>query len=97
MTAKDAQGAHEPQGQVASIACFRPVSSCSVLFRPALAGTPGRLNWRRDARVSCLLPGAYGEVTGRQVVPGVLFLSCYLQEESGETRYSSSSRKGSAS
>src|SRR5262249_53284485 len=56
---EDAQGAHEPQGQVASIPCSRPVSPCSC----RQAGRPDR---RRDARVSCVLPGAYGAVTGRR-------------------------------
>src|SRR5215831_10995078 len=57
---EDAQGAHEPQGQVASIPCSRPVSPCSC----RQAGRPDR---RRDARVSCFLPGAYGEVTGARL------------------------------
>src|SRR5262249_28874186 len=55
---EDAQGAHE--SRKARLHQW-PVLG---LFRPVLAGEPGRLNWRRDARVSCLLAGAYGEVTG---------------------------------
>src|SRR5215831_12076256 len=55
---EDAQGAHE--SRKARLHQW-PVFG---LFRPVLAGEPGRLNWRRDARVSCLLAGAYGEVTG---------------------------------
>src|SRR5262245_25300291 len=57
---EDAQDAHKPQGQVASIPCSRPVSPCSC--RQA-----GRPDWRRGAHVSCLLPGAYGEVTGARL------------------------------
>src|SRR5215510_12307477 len=87
---EDAQGTHQPQGQVASIACFRPVSPCSCRRAGPPQLAPG---CARFLFASWSLRGGHR----RQVVPGVLFLSCYLQEEeSGETRYSSSSRNGSA-
>ena len=58
---EDGQGAHERRkARLHQLPVFG-------LFRPVLAGEPGRLNWRRDARVSCLLPGAYGEVTGARL------------------------------
>src|SRR5215510_2746940 len=85
----DAQGAHEPQGQVASIPCSRPVSPCSC----RQAGCSDRRRMRAFPVFFLKLTGSHR----RQVVPGVLFLPCYLQEESGGTRYSSSSRNGSAS
>src|SRR5215475_11213188 len=64
---EDAQGAHE--SRKARLHQW-PVLG---LFRPVLAGEPGRLNWRRDARVSCLLAGAYGEVTGGRLCRGSCF------------------------
>src|SRR5262245_41232641 len=58
---EDAQGTHESRkARLHQLPVFG-------LFRPVLAGEPGRLNWRRDARVSCLLPGSYGEVTGARL------------------------------
>src|SRR5262249_51113272 len=72
---EDAQGAHEPQGQVASIPCSRPVSPCSC----RQAGRPDR---RRDARVSCFLPGAYGEVTGARLCRASCFFPVIYRRRS---------------
>ena len=50
-----------------------------VLFRPVIAGEPNHPDGRRGAPVSCFPPAPYEEITGRRVVSGVLFFSCYLQ------------------
>ena len=73
----DAEGAHELQGQVASFPCFGPVSPC---YR----GAANRPDGRRAAPVSCVPLVAYGANHRRRVVPGVLFLSCYLQGFTGK-------------
>src|SRR6516162_11673581 len=63
---KNAKGAHEAQGQVASFPCFGPVSPC--YWRPA--GPPRR---EPGAPVSCFPPVAYGQITGAGLCP----MSCF--------------------
>src|ERR1700756_1403261 len=63
---KNAQGAHEAQGQVASFPCFRPVSPC--YWRPA-----GPLRGGAGAPVSCFPPVPYGEITGAGLCPASCF------------------------
>lgn len=63
---KNARGAHELQGEVASFPCFGPVSPCYC--RPA--GPPRR---GPGAPVSCFPPVAYGQITGARLCP----VSCF--------------------
>ena len=63
---KNAEGAHELQGQVASFPCFGPVLPC---YR----GAPNYPNGRRAAPVSCVPLVAYGQITGAGLCP----VSCF--------------------
>ena len=69
---EDAEGAHEPQGQVAFVPCFGPVSPCYCRPAGPLQPAPG------CARFLFLSRSLQGN-RRRQVVLGVLFFSCCLQ------------------
>src|SRR5262249_23045 len=81
-----------------------------VLFRPVIAGRPGRPDGGRGTPVSCFHPVAYPEVVGAGLCPVTCFspviyrerrLDCALAATAsaagGRPSYSSSSRNGSAS
>src|SRR5215471_14865357 len=51
-----------------------------VLFRPVIAGKPGRPDKRRGTRVSCFHPVAYGEVAGAGLCPVTCFSPVIYRE-----------------